>query len=164
MNVKDITEEIELIAEIGDGEDALDLSRRLVRQGDTARAVDVRRAVVNGALNRDALRAVADGIAQSALPLDWDGFAAQLADAEAGMRAWLTAEAAMPPVERRERSAREWVERQRYEERVKVYNEQVECVDRERGIARNEAQAAAVRAKTCMKCFQVPAANGECGC
>ncbi|MEU0627745.1 hypothetical protein [Streptomyces sp. NPDC005989] len=164
MNVKDITEEIELIAEIGDGEDALDLSRRLARQGNTARAVDVRRTVVNGALNRDALRAVADGITQSALPLDWDGFAAQLADAEAGMRAWLTAEAAMPPALRRERSAREWTARQRREEQAEVCAEQVERVNRERDRASNKAEAAAVRAKTCNGCFQVPAVSGECGC
>jgi hypothetical protein len=164
VNVKDITEEIELIAEIGDADDALDLSRRLIRQGDTTWAVDVRRAIVSGRLNRDALRAVAGKIAKPAVQLDWDLFADQLADAEAGMRAWLAAEAAMPPAERRERSARQWTAQQRYEERVSVYNEQVEYVNRERGRAHNEAQATAVRAKTCMECFQVPAANGECGC
>ncbi|WP_406178042.1 hypothetical protein [Streptomyces canus] len=167
MNVKNLTEEIELIVEIGDAEDALDLARRLVRQGDSARAIDVRRTVARGILDRDALRAVAAGIAQAAYRatlFNWGAVTADLAEAEAGIRTWLNGEAAMPPAERRARNARQWTEKQRFEERVNAYNERVEYVNRERGRALNKAQAAATRAKTCMRCFQVPAANGECGC
>ncbi|MGW4731806.1 hypothetical protein ACWEQC_22030 [Streptomyces shenzhenensis] len=163
MNAASIIEEIELIAEIGEAEDALGLSRRLVGQGDTAWVIDVRRAVTHGVLDRDALRAVAGWIAEVMKPtVDWGLFAGQLADVEAGLRAALAADAAMPRAERRERSARQWIAQQRYEERVGDYSAKVEVVNRERGRARNEAQAAAVRAKTCPECFQVPAANGEC--
>ncbi|MFF4292125.1 hypothetical protein ACFY0N_00545 [Streptomyces vinaceus] len=52
-------DEIELVAEAGDPEDALDLSRQLVRAGHAKLAIDVRRAVTGGALDRDALRALA---------------------------------------------------------------------------------------------------------
>ncbi|WP_019061729.1 hypothetical protein [Streptomyces prunicolor] len=165
MNVASIIEEIELIAEIGEAGDVLDLSRRLVGQGDTAWAIDVRRAVTRDVLDRNVLRAVAGRIAAAARPtVDWGLFADQLADVEAGLRAALAADAAMAPAERRERSAQEWVAQQRFEERVSDYNGKVEFVNRERGRARNEVKAAAVRANTCTKCFQVPAASGECGC
>lgn len=165
MSVASITEEIELIAEVGEVEDALDLSRRLIRQGDTAWAIDVRRAVTRDVLDRNALRAVARRITEAAKPtVDWGLFADQLADTEGGLRAVLAADAAMSRAERRERSAREWIAQQRFEGRVSDYNAKAAFVERERGRARNETQAAAVREKTCMECFQVPAASGECGC
>ncbi|MGO4423357.1 hypothetical protein AB4Z54_32880 [Streptomyces sp. MCAF7] len=165
MNAASIIEEIELVSEIGEAEDALDLSRRLIGQGNTAWAIDVRRAVTRGALDRNVLRTVAGRIAEAMKPtVDWGLFADQLADVEASLRAALAADAAMPRAERRERSAQQWVAKQRFEERVSAYNEQVEFVNRERGRARNEAKAAAVRAKTCGGCFQMPAANGACGC
>ncbi|MDQ0961994.1 hypothetical protein QFZ66_005872 [Streptomyces sp. B4I13] len=163
MNRTDITEEIELIIEAGDAEDALDLARRLSRQGDTAWAVDVRRSVTRGALDRHILRAFARKIDQPAIQLDLD-LLGRLADADEGLRALLAAEAATPLADRRERNARQWTMQQRYQERVTTYNEQVEHVNRERGRAHNKAQAAAVRAKTCTECFQVPAASGACGC
>ncbi|MEH0579069.1 hypothetical protein QBA54_32370 [Streptomyces sp. B21-108] len=165
MNAASITEEIELIIEIGEAEDALDLSRRLIGQGNATWAIDVRRAVTRGVLDRDALRAVAARIAEAMKPtVDWGLFADQLADVEAGLRAALAADAAMPRAERRERSARQWAAQQRFEERVSAYNGRVEFVNRERGRARNQVEAAAVRAKTCGGCFQERAANGECGC
>ncbi|MFF5668834.1 hypothetical protein ACFY8S_01640 [Streptomyces hygroscopicus] len=165
MKAASIIEEIELIIEIGEAEDALDLSRRLISQGDTAWAIDVRRAVTRGALDRTVLRAVAGRIAEAIKPaVDWGLFADQLADLEAGLRAALVADAAMLRAERRERSAQQWVAKQRFEERVSAYSEQGEFVSRERGRTRNEAKAVAIRAKTCGGCFQVPAANGECGC
>ncbi|MFI1703015.1 hypothetical protein [Streptomyces griseoruber] len=165
MKAASIIEEIEMIAEIGEAEDALDLSKRLVGDEQTAWAIDVRRAVTRGALDRNVLRAVASRIAEAMKPtVDWGLFAGQLADMEAGLRAALAADAAMPRAERRERSARQWVAQQRFEERVSAYSEQVEFVNRERGRARNQAEAAAVRAKTCGGCFQERAANGACGC
>ncbi|MFJ3249117.1 hypothetical protein [Streptomyces sp. NPDC086782] len=88
----------------------------------------------------------------------------RLMGVEAGLREMLAAEARLTPAQRRERSARQWEQRQRYEERVGAYNEAVGHVDRERGRAHNAAAAAKVRAQTCMSCFQMPAANGECGC
>ncbi|MER6979643.1 hypothetical protein [Streptomyces carpinensis] len=59
-----ICEEIELIAEAGDAEDALDLSRRLARETDTTRAVAVRRTVSKGQVDRAALRQLGLGIAE----------------------------------------------------------------------------------------------------
>ncbi|MEU1180608.1 hypothetical protein ABZ464_23700 [Streptomyces sp. NPDC005820] len=165
MKAASIIEEIELIAEIGEAEDALDLSKRLIGDEQTAWAIDVRRAVTRDVLDRNVLRAVAGRIAEAMKPtVDWGLFADRLVDMEAGLRAFLAADAAMPRAERRERSAQQWVAQQRFEERVSDCNAQVEFVNRERGRAHNKAQAAAVRAKTCAKCFQVPAANGECGC
>lgn len=121
MNAASIIEEIELIAEIGEAEDALDLSKRLIGDEQTAWAIDVRRAVTRGVLDRNVLRAVAGRIAEAVKPtVDWGLFAGQLADMEAGLRAALAADAAMPRAERRERSARQWTEKQRYEERVRI--------------------------------------------
>lgn len=165
MKAAEIAEEIDLIAEIGEAADALDLARRLAAGGRTGWAIDVRRVVKGGVLDRDRLRAVGNRVAASVQPVrtDWQ-LVAELEAAEAVLRGWLAADAAATPVERRERSAREWVARQRREEQVRWYNEQVDMVNRERGRVRNEAEAATVRAATCMSCFQVPAANGECGC
>ncbi|MGW3445653.1 hypothetical protein [Streptomyces sp. NPDC001076] len=165
MDAASITEEIELIAEIGEAGDALTLAKRLAAGEQTAWAIDVRRTVTRGELDRDALRAVGGRIAAASrpVPLDLKLFDA-LTDMEAGLRAALTADAATPRAERRARSAQQWTEKQRYEERVSAYNEQVEFVIRERGRAANRAQAAAVRAKTCDGCFQEKAANGSCGC
>ncbi|MFF4147172.1 hypothetical protein ACFY0A_38990 [Streptomyces sp. NPDC001698] len=61
-----ICEETELIAEIGDAEDALDLSRRLARENDVTRAVAVRRTVSSGVLDRAALRQLGLDIAEEA--------------------------------------------------------------------------------------------------
>ncbi|PWI05491.1 hypothetical protein DIZ27_38835 [Streptomyces sp. NWU339] len=165
MKFAEIAEEIELIIEIGKAGDALDLARRLVGERLTTWAIDVRRTVANGVLDRDALRVIGERAARAArpVPVDWS-LVAELEAVGAGLRAALAADAAMPRAERRERSAQRWAAQQRYEERVRDYNEKVDHVNRERGRARNRAQAAAVRAKTCMKCFQVPAASGECGC
>lgn len=165
MNVVRIIEEIELIAEIGEADDALDLSRRLAGQDRTAWAIGIRRAVTRGVLDRDVLRTVAGQIAEATRPVPVDyRLVEQLTLMEADLRAALAADAAMPRPERRERSARRWIAQQRFEERVGDYNEKVDVVNRERGRARNAAQAAAVLAKTCMRCFQVPAASGECAC
>ncbi|MEU0060741.1 hypothetical protein [Streptomyces sp. NPDC006334] len=166
MDAASITEEIELIVEIGEAGDALALAKRLAADEQTTWAIDVRRAVTDGALDRGALGAVAGRIsdAVNAAQVDWGLFADQLVDMEAGLRAALAADAATPSAERRERSAQRWTAQQRFEERVSDYNAKVEFVNRERGRARNEAKAAAVRAKTCGTCFQVPAASGECGC
>ncbi|MER6559747.1 hypothetical protein ABT300_18835 [Streptomyces sp. NPDC001027] len=165
MNAESITEEIELIVEIGEAGDALALAKRLAADGQTAWAVDVRRTVTRGELDRNALRAAGGRIAAACRPLTLDlGLLDVLTEMEAGLRAALAADAAMPRAERRASSARQWTERQRCAERVSAYNEQVEFVNRERGRAANRAQAAAVRAVTCGGCFQVPAANGACGC
>lgn len=64
MNATELIEEIELIIEAGDTEDALDLSRRLIRKDHVKRAIDVRRTVSNGALDRDGLRKLAIQIAE----------------------------------------------------------------------------------------------------
>ncbi|MFE7214573.1 hypothetical protein ACFU93_32455 [Streptomyces sp. NPDC057611] len=88
----------------------------------------------------------------------------RLQAADTALRAALRAEARLTPAQRRERSAREWTNRQRAEEAIGRYNAAVDHVNRERGRVRNEAAAAEVRSQTCMKCFQMPAANGECGC
>ncbi|GGZ73142.1 hypothetical protein ACFOOM_01030 [Streptomyces echinoruber] len=165
MKVTEVIEEIELIVEVGEAADALDLSRRLAGEHHTNWAIGVRRTVARGELDRNALRAVADRIAEATrpAPVDWS-LVVELRAVEAGLRAALAADAATPSAERRERSKRQWAEQQRHEERVRAYNAEVERVNRERGRARNRAQAAAVFAKTCPTCFQVPAASGECGC
>ncbi|MFE3033036.1 hypothetical protein ACFXKY_15500 [Streptomyces canus] len=164
MNAASITEEIELIVEIGEADDALTLAKRLAADEQTAWAIDVRRTVKRGELDRDALRAVGGRIAEACKPVSLDlGLFAELTEMEAGLRAALAADAAMPRAERRARTAQQWTEKQRYEERVRTYNEQVEFVNRERGRAANRAQATAVRAKTCDGCFQEKAANGSCG-
>ncbi|MFB8347948.1 hypothetical protein [Streptomyces niveus] len=64
MNATELIEEIQLIAEAGDAEDALDLSRRLIRKDSVKRAIDVRRTVSNGVINRDGLRKLAVQIAE----------------------------------------------------------------------------------------------------
>ncbi|MFE2424998.1 hypothetical protein [Streptomyces hokutonensis] len=165
MNAASITEEIELIVEIGEAGDALALAKRLAADEQTAWAIDVRRTVTRGELDRNALRAVGGRIVAACrpVPIDLKLFDA-LTDMEAGLRAALAADAATPSTERRARGAQQWTEQQRYAERVSAYNQQVEFVNRERGRAVNRAQAAAVRAKTCGGCFQEKAANGSCGC
>lgn len=67
MNVPTLIEDINLVAEAGDTEDALDLSRQLIRKGNTKRAIDVRRTVVRGVLDRDALRTLAVTVAEDAV-------------------------------------------------------------------------------------------------
>ncbi|WNI20381.1 hypothetical protein [Actinacidiphila sp. ITFR-21] len=67
MNIKALIEEITLVAEAGDAEDALDLSRQLIRQGDVKRGIDVRRSVSKGALDRDFLRRLAVTVAEEAV-------------------------------------------------------------------------------------------------
>lgn len=64
VNATELIEEIELIAEAGDTEDALNLSRLLIRTDNVKRAIDVRRTVTNGALDRDGLRKLALQIAE----------------------------------------------------------------------------------------------------
>ncbi|MFC9604577.1 hypothetical protein ACFTTN_14100 [Streptomyces niveus] len=64
MNATELIEEIQLIAEAGDAEDALDLSRRLIRKDSVKRAIDVRRTVSNGVIDRDGLRKLAVQIAE----------------------------------------------------------------------------------------------------
>ncbi|MFJ5037974.1 hypothetical protein [Streptomyces parvulus] len=66
MRTQALIDEITLIAEAGDASDALDLSRQLIRSGNTKRAIDVRRAVAKGVLDRDALRQLAVTIARDA--------------------------------------------------------------------------------------------------
>jgi cell division protein FtsL len=83
---------------------------------------------------------------------------------DAHLRRMLAAEARLAPAQRRARNAEGWTAQQRYEERIAAHNAQVERINRERGRARNTAQAAAIRTRTCGDCFQLPAANGECGC
>lgn len=62
-----LCEEILMIAGAGDASDALDLSRRLVREDrNPTRAIAVRRTVTRGELDRDALRRVGEGIAEDA--------------------------------------------------------------------------------------------------
>lgn len=81
-------------------------------------------------------------------------------DAETARRAALT------PEERRVENHERWLAEQRrserYAARAKTYNAYVDRVNAERGRRANERQAAAVRAQTCMECFQIPAANGAC--
>ncbi|MFI2434670.1 hypothetical protein [Streptomyces sp. NPDC018693] len=55
MDIRTLTEEIELIAGAGDADDALDLMRRLARSGQTEWAVAVRRTVSGGKLDAEAL-------------------------------------------------------------------------------------------------------------
>ncbi|MDQ1018895.1 hypothetical protein [Streptomyces afghaniensis] len=55
MDLTTFTEEIELIAGAGDADDALALMRRLLRGGQTAMAIAVRRGVVGGQLDAEAL-------------------------------------------------------------------------------------------------------------
>ncbi|MEV5677023.1 hypothetical protein [Streptomyces sp. NPDC052179] len=50
---------IELVAEAGDAEDALDLSRQLIHEGRTKVAIDVRRTVTRSTLDRNTLRKIA---------------------------------------------------------------------------------------------------------
>ncbi|MFF0395170.1 hypothetical protein ACFYSJ_05190 [Streptomyces sp. NPDC005248] len=66
MSINALIEDIKLVAEAGDTEDALDLSRQLIRKGNTKRAIDVRRTVVRGVLDRDALRKLAVTVAEDA--------------------------------------------------------------------------------------------------
>lgn len=57
INSYELTDEIELIAEAGDPEDALDLMRRLAREDQVQMAIAIRRTVLPGdVLDRDALR------------------------------------------------------------------------------------------------------------
>ncbi|KPI33303.1 hypothetical protein OV450_1391 [Actinobacteria bacterium OV450] len=51
--------DINLVAEAGDPEDALTLSTQLVRAGNTKHAIDVRRSVTKGVLDREYLRKLA---------------------------------------------------------------------------------------------------------
>ena len=83
---------------------------------------------------------------------------------DARLRDALRREAAKFPAQRREESRTRWLAGQRYEEWARAYNEAVDHVNRERGRAANKRQAAKVHAQTCTTCFQLPAANGECGC
>lgn len=64
MNPTQLIENIELIAGAGDTEDALDLSRQLIRTGNTKRAIDVRRTIVRGVLDREALAQLAVTVAE----------------------------------------------------------------------------------------------------
>ncbi|MEV6738670.1 hypothetical protein AB0N14_17745 [Streptomyces sp. NPDC051104] len=66
MSIQTLIEDITLVAEAGDADDALDLSRQLIRAGNTKRAIDVRRAVTKGVLDRDVLRRLAVTIAEDA--------------------------------------------------------------------------------------------------
>ncbi|MFF1834198.1 MULTISPECIES: hypothetical protein [unclassified Streptomyces] len=66
MRIETLIEDITLVAEAGDAEDALDLSRQLIRKGNTKRAIDVRRTVVRGVLDRAALRKLAVTVAEDA--------------------------------------------------------------------------------------------------
>lgn len=66
MRIETLIENIALVAEAGDAEDALDLSRQLIRKGNTKRAIDVRRTVTRGVLDRDALRKLAVTVAEDA--------------------------------------------------------------------------------------------------
>ncbi|MCX5326313.1 hypothetical protein [Streptomyces sp. NBC_00120] len=88
----------------------------------------------------------------------------QLEALERAFRAELARQAALTPEQRRAESREMWLAQQRYEERVAAYNAAADKVNRERGRRFNERQAAKVRAQTCTECFQVPAANGVCGC
>ncbi|MFC8889535.1 hypothetical protein ACFT54_09985 [Streptomyces cinereoruber] len=54
---------IALVADDGDSSDALDLCGRLTRDGHTKQAIDVRRAITRGVLDRAVLRKVAEGFA-----------------------------------------------------------------------------------------------------
>ncbi|MFF0092725.1 hypothetical protein ACFYSF_22570 [Streptomyces canus] len=167
MYAETLIEEINLIAEAGDASDALDLVRTLTREENTASAIEIRRTVNGENLDRDALRKVASGIAQkvaASAAIFTPEVIAGLEALDAGLREAFRADAEMDPADRRARSAATWTANQRYAERVNVYNAQVEKVNRVRGRAANERKAAAVRAATCTKCFQVPAANGVCGC
>lgn len=83
---------------------------------------------------------------------------------DAQLRQMLAAEARLTPAQRRARNAEAWTAGQRYDERAAAHNARVDRINAERGRARNAARAAAVRAQTCGECFQLPAANGKCGC
>ncbi|MFE0765392.1 hypothetical protein [Streptomyces smyrnaeus] len=80
------------------------------------------------------------------------------------LRAESARRAALTPEERRAEDHARWISEQRHAESVKAYNAAVEQVNRERGRRANQRQAARIRAQICGKCFQVPAANGVCGC
>lgn len=167
MNATQLIEEITLVAEAGDASDALDLVRQLTRAGHTEYAIEARRAVNSGQLDRNALLTLASGITQRAAA--YEGMFTPeviegLYDLEARMREAVRTEAATTAAERRARSAAIWTGGQRYDERVNAYNAQVEKVNRERGREANEREAAAVRKATCEGCWQVKAANGSCGC
>ncbi|MFI9026334.1 hypothetical protein [Streptomyces sp. NPDC053560] len=92
----------------------------------------------------------------------------QLEAFSSALGAELARYAALTPEERRAENHANWVAEQRYQERyaawAEKYNAQVDRVNAERGRRANERRAEKVRAQTCMKCFQIPAANGECGC
>ncbi|WP_432001597.1 hypothetical protein [Streptomyces sioyaensis] len=83
---------------------------------------------------------------------------------ERALRAEFARYAALTPEQRRAEGREKWFAQRRYEERVATYNAAVDKVNRERGRRANERQAAKVRAETCGECFQIPAANGVCGC
>ncbi|WP_228994705.1 hypothetical protein [Streptomyces sp. DH8] len=65
-HVTETADYIELVAEEGTAEDALDLSRQMVRAGDVKTAIDIRRTVAGGTLDRAALRKVARTVAADA--------------------------------------------------------------------------------------------------
>ncbi|MFE4796211.1 hypothetical protein ACFRFL_14105 [Streptomyces sp. NPDC056708] len=70
MKATELIEEIDLIVGAGDAEDALNLSRRLIRMNQVKWAVDVRRTVSGGLLSQDALRELAVQIAEYAAEQD----------------------------------------------------------------------------------------------
>lgn len=72
MSIKTLIEDITLVTEAGDTEDALDLSRELVRAGHVKHAIDVRRSVTKGVLDRDFLLNLAATITEdTASHQDW---------------------------------------------------------------------------------------------
>ncbi|WP_439082104.1 hypothetical protein [Streptomyces sp. WL006] len=65
-HVTETADYVDLVAEGGGAGDALDLSRQLIRAGDVKTAIDVRRTVAGGTLDRAALRKVARTVAADA--------------------------------------------------------------------------------------------------
>ncbi|KQW13545.1 hypothetical protein [Streptomyces sp. Root369] len=167
MSIQSLIEDINLVAEAGDASDARDLARKLVREGDTATSIKVRRTVTGENLDRSALRAIGQGIARMAVA-HAEMFTPQMIEGlyavEVAMRESVREQDGTPSAVLRADSAARWTANQRRAERVASYNQTVEKVNRARGRARNERQAAAVRSKTCTGCFEVFAVNGSCGC
>ncbi|WP_405961238.1 hypothetical protein OG235_36865 [Streptomyces sp. NBC_00024] len=67
MDIRALTEEIELIAGAGDADDALGLMRALLASGQTQWAIEIRRAVSGGKLDREALIATGEKLGRQVI-------------------------------------------------------------------------------------------------
>ena len=91
-----------------------------------------------------------------------------LIDVDQHLRAALAAWNALSPAQRRAFNREAWLaaqarERRERAERAKAYDARMAAVRRQR-TAEAEAEAAAVRARTCPECFLVKTPTGRCDC